>query len=80
MVPNYLLDLSGPMCTIAPIVADTEVTVCEKTMTQTKASRRKNRIQGVRVPGSSCRIVIIKDGQFVQAQAKNPALKASASR
>lgn len=71
------------MYTLVQIVADTDVSAGEKTMNQTKETRRKNRIQGIRVPvtaGSAYRIVIIRDGQFVQAQTKSPALKATASR
>jgi len=56
---------------------------CEKTMNRTKKTRQGKRSRAVQVAemsGSSCRIVIIKDGQFVHAQAKRPAQKVTASR
>jgi hypothetical protein len=48
-------------------------------MNRTNKTRQGKRSQAVQVAdmaGSSCRIVIIKDGQFVHGQAKRPAQKA----
>jgi len=80
--PNHLIDSPDRNVYTYP-VPDTNAPAYEKTMNRTKKTGRGRRSRAVQVAGmagSSCRIVIIKDGQFVHAQAKRPALKVTASR